>query len=1557
MERLPPSTSDPHVLKTASITENESFRNGENEVRDWIEALDARERSCALAFVDESFLTALLSFASWSLSPSTAKGGPSNQIDWTATVDVDAFSESMLGRPHEILLSVSSAEDGNVEAKDEFDKSTKATHATIEETGRELIDSNALRIPRNKNARELALSDFNLISRVINKAYLVFPAVFRHFDAEFGDEKSPAIVVTHDDKSEWQQALNAFDEVFTHFFGSGFLINVDLSQTSIETLLFLRLEHLKKVNNFVPLALIFLVRLEVAAILSFKDEFHSSHDPTTRLRKPLSRLLFTTTMLASNTQINCSLASFLSAFCIPSDSSIDITSLWLTPLSYLSYVERNNMKYDWVALDNAIGLSLNQVEAPNPADDEVCIRSEGTGTESKEAQIIDVQNATSESHDNLSIHLKKKRKSRKRKGGKKSSHSEKHSIETIDVEVERGIKEVVVTMAGTPPIDSESLVIKPIFSPHIVSDEVLPHLNQSISISSEDTDQSLSAKDDAGNKDTSAAVGVPVPAPIAAPESHPSQTARNAEIEEDDEDAWERVEVRGRGNRRKGSDQQIPVKNRPHSGGPETSGLKKAKGPRSVASRKKVANRKVAKDILSSVLDKVADEVQVKKATSSKQADNPWKVTSNVLSNRSEPKVLSHVQSRKMTPPREKTMRDVLLGAQERTICEKQPSGVQNNSSPNKDQVGRTKLASSKVDKDISAATLADQNTAPTYQETVSAVSTPSNVATKQNQNSSEERISKSDSSSVDETSETALSNGRQSTQPKPGTSSDNPPLPTLLNPDNANSTTSSVASSLEIPSGCHRHHAGTGDVNDVGYHLLDVCDQLSRDMCLFMSRRALALGARRRERGAILYALQDVLSKIWPNSCHVEMYGSCATQLDLPSSDLDVVIMGLDRTQNMIIHAAPPIPEIPSSPLVHKVRPVKASMNATSGTSNLKPQALVKQHQVPSYPSFIPLPLQSNADRVLRLAAELELQPWAVQVNAIPTASVPVVKVLCDPSRLVGGTISGDWMTHHQHLATDAAAAAGQSLKDVNKDKDSRSKQQLHSPPQPMLSWRGSDVMNGLLKLDITFEGPEHGGIGSTQFSARVVNDACLQANVAPDATPLVQVVMVLKELLVQRKLNEPYSGGLSSYALLLLVVALLREREVIRKEIERVELQRKAMAQGDATVAFANTGAVGRSEGVMPGASKAECWTHMEVGQQVMKSAESRSGKVKTDASLGSQVPKLSANYVKSKTETIGTTTTVLSSWASVAKKVPRQSSSRQLESAGKIAGDTAAAIREAPFKEKTIATFADAVSKTVAPTVTAKINGVDLKSKRNGSHPVSDVAQPAQQDDKRTRTLAPANGADSSVRSNSKDEESKSKKHPKSEVVSVDPSIIQGSYFAQGFNDIVEVLCSGETTAGKLLMHFLLYYGQHFDAQSTAIDISGKHERPFSNHVFPYAHISPYIQRRAHGTIDPVTGMLTVDPIVIFDPLEGAENTNVARRCFAWLSVRWIFAQSYNTLSSAVERSASPSTPGAKHTAETRGDTNDTKPRASSTVTSDVSNDTTDPQSPLLRCLLSF
>merc|ERR1712115_289402 len=116
------------------------------------------------------------------------------------------------------------------------------------------------------------------------------------------------------------------------------------------------------------------------------------------------------------------------------------------------------------------------------------------------------------------------------------------------------------------------------------------------------------------------------------------------------------------------------------------------------------------------------------------------------------------------------------------------------------------------------------------------------------------------------------------------------------------------------------------------------------------------------------------------------------------------------------------------------------------------------------------------------------------------------------------------------------------------------------------------------------------------------------------------------------------------------------------------------------------------------------------------------------------------------------------------------------------------------------------------------------------------------------------------------------------------------------------------------------------------------------------------------------DPVSGMYTVDPIVVYDPLEGAENSNVARSCFAWSSIRWVFAQSYMTLSSVVEMSASNTTGmnGVK-TRETSLPTKDANgnPLAAAGaelwsrpyIHDDSGNVIVDPSSSLLELLLAF
>jgi len=774
---------------------------------------------------------------------------------------------------------------------------------------------------------------------------------------------------------------------------------------------------------------------------------------------------------------------------------------------------------------------------------------------------------------------------------------------------------------------------------------------------------------------------------------------------------------------------------------------------------------------------------------------------------------------------------------------------------------GNVEILISKSSPSRKKKSVADQNTASTVQETVSATSRSyANIDESSNlqQNSklltsistneaainmTEVREQSSGSSTLDETSRSMTPSTRKSSAP---------PLQTLVGPGNINSANSSVASSLEAPHatrhGSHKHKSSKED--DVGYHLLKVCERLSEDINMFMNRRALALSSRRRERSALLASLQETVQSIWAGRCHVEMYGSCATKLDLPSSDLDVVVCGLDRMEGVGKGNQSFVDDISES-----------SSSPSSAHS----------HNRGYHHHFYPH-LSTNGHRVIRLATELEKVPWAVQVKAIPTASVPVIKILADSSRLPGAA-GMDWMLQQQRMAAAVIAAAefnsgkmpntygslhngdhssAHHQKGVNNMPASNYSMSSHMaaalsgiPPSPSSSyhsamppWRGADVMNGLLSLDITFEGPEHGGLGSTAFSARVIQEACKETGLPPERTPAVQVLMVIKELLAQRKLNEPFSGGLSSYAILLLVVAVVKERRIINREIERIEKQRQAVERSSV-----NSDSL---EG-----TKSSTWPYE-------KQLKSLNG-----------ADKECTGY----------------SWASVAKK----SSSNLTQDAG---------------QEETVD---------------------DVSSNKSYQATTSNFTK----SDMPTHSKSPQNYADGTVQ--------------------------DLSLFPQGSNDVLEVLCSGEPTAGKLLMHFLLFYGRHFDAYATCIDVSGTHHPDFKtkqdSNMQSNTHISPFTVRKAGGTINPVTEVYTVDPIVVYDPLEGSESNNVARSCYAWENIRWTFEQCYNTLSGVVELGAG------SNNNRSRSKTWPQQDSTGPTVYGVETSRNVDDLSPLLELLLSF
>ena len=1084
---------------------------------------------------------------------------------------------------------------------------------------------------------------------------------------------------------------------------------------------------------------------------------------------------------------------------------------------------------------------------------------------------------------------------------------------------------------------------------------------------------------------------------------HSSNRSKNdspavAEGDAEDDDAWETVEAKGKGkNRNKPSDSR--VRSNHASNWRLNSGTsRKVKTVRTAASRKRHAARRVVRDVLTSLLDSVELEARRCRVASETKTpeDRSCRVSQPVQ--QAGPSV-SPVTCQPTLPLNPISMRDVVLGKQ-RTAAAKgtsvqslPPVAKQDSSAPcnvgdafqEEHKVVAAVEVRSKGTQTISAA--ADRSTAPTLPETVSGASanTQSSLATDEVDNLPDRvRLTGADLVADDSSSAAAGGDEVESNNTKvPASTEDesSPPLSTLLGPGNTNSATSSVASSLEAPhTSKHRHHHHHScNENDVGYHLLDVCDRLSRDMNVFMARRSLALSSRRRERGALLSALQDTVSKIWANHGHVEMYGSCATHLDLPSSDLDAVILGLNASH-----------DVNSS--VSKVSMKKQShresftnIDSNSITLASQPRSHYGHHQSSHmYPYGR---LSSNGERVMILAAELERQAWAVQVKAIPTASVPVVKILADPSKIPGadGVVGsgGNWMIQQHHLAADAAAAG---IKPPPSPSSHTSRvapvPQGQSPYPP---WRGADVMNGLFSIDITFEGPEHGGIGSTKYSAAVVQDACRETGMPPEGTPLVQVLMVLKELLAQRRLNEPFSGGLSSYALLLLVNAVVKERAIIREEMERIERHRELVAAEDTAILTRH---------------------FEEVEDGTVKACNDRPGKRKVNAKSANitkqSTTEHSPGQLRKKNEkqneilllVPSNDTSVGSSWAAIAKKstssrppghaIPASTPKKPLALHGPqsppsfaeaVTRNQQSSLRHGSQRKHTTTNDPNQEKQPVPYEAitegnrTSKIEEVPKAVAEHGSRPsistadLASVPSPSQA----SIQFSPQHLSHHPIK--------QGVVHlKKTAVPSLDASLSGApSLFPQGSDDVLEVLCSGETTAGKLLLHFLLYYGEHFDSRALAIDVIGN---CYPDHVYgfkpPNVHTSPFIPRRAGGTIDPVTGMLTVDPIVVYDPWEGGRGSNVARSCYAWSSIQWHFAQCYMTLSSAIERcGTSIATPALESSAtrrasidETRRVENTRRPGDSRMNYSAADNKKAGPPpppvdvvSPLLELLLSF
>ncbi|KAF8087182.1 hypothetical protein N665_0596s0032 [Sinapis alba] len=228
-------------------------------------------------------------------------------------------------------------------------------------------------------------------------------------------------------------------------------------------------------------------------------------------------------------------------------------------------------------------------------------------------------------------------------------------------------------------------------------------------------------------------------------------------------------------------------------------------------------------------------------------------------------------------------------------------------------------------------------------------------------------------------------------------------------------------------------------------------------------------------------------LQVLWPRS-RTNIFGSSATGLALPSSDVDLVV------------CLPP---------VRNLEPIKEA-GILEGRNGIKETCL--QHA----------------------ARYLANQEWVKtdSLKAVENTAIPIIMLVVEvPCDLV---------------------CSIQSPKDgpdcITVDQDSNSNTDMvgfeDSAAANSLPTKSGNLANAkCVRLDISFKTPSHTGLQTTQL----VKDLTEQF---PAAKPL---ALVLKQFLADRTLDQSYSGGLSSYCLVLLITRFLQHEHHLGRSINQ--------------------------------------------------------------------------------------------------------------------------------------------------------------------------------------------------------------------------------------------------------------------------------------------------------------------------------------------------------------------------------------------------------------------
>ncbi|KAL6873773.1 hypothetical protein ACP4OV_013855 [Aristida adscensionis] len=233
-------------------------------------------------------------------------------------------------------------------------------------------------------------------------------------------------------------------------------------------------------------------------------------------------------------------------------------------------------------------------------------------------------------------------------------------------------------------------------------------------------------------------------------------------------------------------------------------------------------------------------------------------------------------------------------------------------------------------------------------------------------------------------------------------------------------------------------------------------------------------------------------LQVLWPRS-RTNLFGSNATGLALPSSDVDLVV---------------------SLPPVRNLEPIKEA-GILEGRNGIKETCL--QHA----------------------ARCLTNQDWvrSDSLKTIENTAIPVIMLVADVT--CDTNMSSEYssvLDNSQDFSVNLLGEQGSPPRS-----DTSSSEGSNVLVCSKMNKEDCDVQS--IRLDISFKSPSHTGLQTTE----------LVRELTQQFTAVVPLALILKKFLADRSLDHAYSGGLSSYCLVLLIVRFLQHEHHLGRPINQ--------------------------------------------------------------------------------------------------------------------------------------------------------------------------------------------------------------------------------------------------------------------------------------------------------------------------------------------------------------------------------------------------------------------